>query len=95
MGLIAPVGAVLGAAIPTVVDIFIEGVPSPLRIVGFLLAGLGIWLISRREGAAGRPQGRAMAVLAGIGFAGYFLCINMPGTVRCSGSQGRHELFRF
>jgi drug/metabolite transporter (DMT)-like permease len=79
MGLTAPVGAVLGAAIPTIVDMFTEGRPGALRIVGFLFAGLGIWLISRREGEAGRPHGLTMAILAGIGFAGYFLCIRQAG----------------
>jgi drug/metabolite transporter (DMT)-like permease len=79
MGLTAPVAAVLGAAIPTTVDIFTEGMPGPLRIIGFVLAGVGIWLISRTEGPAGRPQGIGMAVLAGVGFAGYFLCIKQAG----------------
>lgn len=79
MGLTAPVGAVLGAAIPTVVDIFIEGVPSPVRMVGYVLAGVGIWFISRPERPAGRPQGIGLAVVAGIGFAGYFLCIKHAG----------------
>jgi drug/metabolite transporter (DMT)-like permease len=79
MGLTAPVGAVLGAAIPTIVDIFTEGLPGPVRIAGFLLAGIGIWLISRTEGPAGRPEGLGLAVLAGIGFAGYFLCIRQAG----------------
>jgi drug/metabolite transporter (DMT)-like permease len=79
MGLTAPVGAVLGAGIPTIVDIFKEGMPGPLRIAGFVVAGVGIWLISRTEGAAGRPHGIGMAVLAGVGFAGYFLCIRQAG----------------
>ena len=79
MGLTAPVAAVLGAVIPTIVDIFTEGVPGPVTIAGFVLAGVGIWLISRTEGQAGRPQGIGMAVLAGMGFAGYFLCIKQAG----------------
>lgn len=79
MGLIAPVSAVLGAGIPTAFGIFTEGVPGPVPIAGFLLAGIGIWLISRSEGPAGRPEGIGIAVLAGIGFAGYFLCIKQAG----------------
>jgi drug/metabolite transporter (DMT)-like permease len=79
MGLSAPVGAVLGAAIPTVVDAFLEGMPGPLRMAGFALAGLGIWLIARPEEGMGRPQGIGLAALAGIGFAGYFLCIKQAG----------------
>ena len=80
MGLTAPVAALLGAAIPTIVDIFTEGVPGTLRMAGFVLAGVGIWFISRAEGPAGRPQGIGLAVLAGIGFAGYFLCIKQAGS---------------
>lgn len=79
MGLTAPVAAVLGAAIPTGFGLLTEGVPGALTISGFLLAGLGIWLISRPEGATGPPEGLGMAVLAGLGFAGFFICIHRTG----------------
>jgi drug/metabolite transporter (DMT)-like permease len=79
MGLTAPIGAVLGAGIPTVVGMIMEGKPGPLHIAGFILASIGIWLISRSEGSHGRPHGLGMAVLAGIGFAGYFLCVRQAG----------------
>lgn len=79
MGLTAPISAVLGAAIPTAFEIFTEGLPTPLRILGFLSACIGIWLISRSEGPEGRPHGLGTAFLAGIGFAGYFLCIKEAG----------------
>jgi drug/metabolite transporter (DMT)-like permease len=79
MGLIAPVAAVLGAAIPTIVTAFSEGFPSKRHVAGFVLAGIGVWLISRTEGNAGRPQGLGMAVLAGIGFAGFYLFIHQAG----------------
>ena len=79
MGLIAPVAAVLGAAIPTIVTAFAEGFPGYRHVFGFILAGIGVWLISRTEGDAGRPKGLGMAVLAGIGFAGFYLCIHQAG----------------
>ena len=79
MGLIAPVAAVLGAAIPTIVTAFAEGFPGYRHVFGFILAGIGVWLISRSEGDAGRPKGLGMAVLAGIGFAGFYLCIHQAG----------------
>jgi len=78
MGLAAPVSAVLGAAIPTVFGIFSEGLPRPVQIAGFLLAGLGIWMVSRPE-HGGSPEGIRLAVLAGIGFAGFFMCIKQAG----------------
>lgn len=79
MGLTAPISAVLGAGIPTIVEMIVEGKPGPLRIAGFVLAGIGIWLISRSEGPEGHPHGIGMAILAGIGFAGYFLCVRQAG----------------
>ena len=81
MGLSAPIAALMGAAIPTMVDIALEGAPSKWSIAGFALAIAAIWLISRPEpqgenDASGRPRGVAAAALAGVGFAGFFLCIH-------------------
>jgi drug/metabolite transporter (DMT)-like permease len=81
MGLSAPIAALLGAAIPTLVDIALEGAPSRWSILGFVLAIFAIWLISRPEAAGkndegGRPKGVAAAALAGVGFAGFYLCIH-------------------
>ena len=78
MGLIAPVAAVLSAAIPTIVTSFSEGFPGWRHAAGFVLAGVGVWLISRTEGG-GRPEGLLTAVLAGCGFAGFYLCIHQAG----------------
>ena len=78
MGLTAPVAAVLGAAIPTVFGMFSEGLPQRAQIVGFAMAATGIWLISRTEDDS-HPQGIGMAALAGIGFAGYYLCVKQAG----------------
>jgi uncharacterized membrane protein len=78
MGLTAPVAAVLGAAIPTAFGIFREGLPQAAQVVGFVMAATGIWLISRTED--GSPsEGIGMAALAGIGFAGFYLCIKQAG----------------
>lgn len=79
MGATAAVAAVLGAAIPTVFAMATEGLPHAIAIAGFVLAGIGIWLICRTEGDNSRPQGLGLAVLAGIGFAGFFLCMKEAG----------------
>ncbi len=79
MGLIAPVAAVLSAAIPTIITAFAEGFPGNRQLLGFILAGIGVWLISRTESDAGRPEGLGVAVLAGIGFAGFYLCTHQAG----------------
>lgn len=81
MGLTAPVSALLGAAVPTLVGIFRDGVPGKLTIVGFLMAGIGIWLIARVEDGGGRPEGLGLAVLSGLGFAGFFLCMREAGEI--------------
>jgi len=78
MGLTAPVAAILGAGIPTAFGIAVQGNPGMWPMVGFVLATLGIWLISRPDQSAGR-EGLGMAVLSGLGFAGFFLCINRTG----------------
>jgi drug/metabolite transporter (DMT)-like permease len=101
MGLTAPIAALLGAAIPTMVDIAQEGAPSRWTIVGFGLAIVALWLITRPEpsgeessgkkssaaepsqagpsdkkDSSGRPAGVGLAALAGVGFAGFYLCIH-------------------
>jgi drug/metabolite transporter (DMT)-like permease len=108
MGVTAPIAALVGAVIPTMVDIALEGAPSNWTICGFVLAVVAIWLITRPESsdkesvkesldkesldkesadkessdqkdASGRPAGVAMAALAGVGFAGFYLCIHQAG----------------
>ena len=79
MGLTAPVAAVLGAGIPTVVTAFVAGFPGYLRLFGFVLAGVGVWLISREEDGGGRPEGLGWAAVSGVGFAVFYLCIKQAG----------------
>src|SRR5947199_691945 len=68
MGLAAPVSAVIGAALPLAFGISTEGFPGYLPIAGFVVALIGIWLISRPEDGR-RPQGLLLAVISGVGFA--------------------------
>jgi drug/metabolite transporter (DMT)-like permease len=81
MGLTAPIAALLGAAIPTLADLGMEGAPSRWMISGFALAIVAIWLITRPEtteasDSLAHPKGVAMAALAGVGFAGFYVCIH-------------------
>jgi len=78
MGLTAPVSAVLGAGIPTALGFLTQGFPGVSPIFGFSLAGLGIWLISRTED--GQPaEGIGLAIAAGCGFAGFYICAHEAG----------------
>jgi drug/metabolite transporter (DMT)-like permease len=79
MGIAAPVTAVLSAGIPTVFGILHEGFPGVLPCGGFALALVGIWLVSRPAGG-GRPKGLALAVVAGLGFALFFIFIKQSGS---------------
>src|SRR3984957_13332100 len=78
MGLTAPVAAVISAAIPTFFSIFTEGAPGKIAILGFLVAAVGLWLITRAEDGS-PPEGIGLALFAGIGFAGFYLCVRQGG----------------
>ena len=78
MGLTAPVAAVVGAAIPTVFSMFTEGIPGRIPLMGFFFAAGGRWLITRAEEGTS-PDGIGLALLAGVGFAGFYLCVRQAG----------------
>ncbi len=78
MRLAAPVAGVLSAAIPAFATMFREGSPGAPRLIGFALAILGVWLISRSDDRAERRV-LGMAILAGCGFAAYALAIRQAG----------------
>lgn len=81
MGASAALSGLLAAAIPAAVSMAIEGIPSPLRLAGFALAAVAIWLI-----AASSPSGDPatqptsgqvvwLAVAGGVGFGIYFVAL--------------------
>src|ERR1700683_2191762 len=78
MGLTAPVAAVLGAAIPAVFSMFTEGLPGRIPLLGFLVAAVGLWLITRTEDGS-KPEGIGLAVVSGIGFASFYLSVRQAG----------------
>jgi drug/metabolite transporter (DMT)-like permease len=80
MGLTAPVAAVLSAAIPAVFSIFTEGMPGRIPLFGFVIAAVGLWLITRTEDGS-KPEGIGLAVVSGIGFASFYLCVRQAGDV--------------
>jgi len=79
MGIVAPVSAVLATAIPVIFSIFSAGLPRSLQLIGFVLALVSIWLLSRPEKLGGSPDGLGMALLAGLGFGGFFTALDQIG----------------
>ncbi len=79
MGIVAPVSAVLATAIPVIFAAFTEGLPRELQLLGFALALISIWLLSRPERFSGRPAGLGMALLAGLGFGAFFTALGQVG----------------
>lgn len=75
MGIAAPVTAVISAALPVAVGAVTQGLPDWLHLIGFILALVGIWFISRPQNMQGRPAGLGLALLAGCGFGGFLICI--------------------
>src|SRR5215212_2261349 len=53
MGIVAPLSAVLTAALPALFGVLTEGLPGALKLVGFVLALLGIWLVAGTDTSAG------------------------------------------
>jgi drug/metabolite transporter (DMT)-like permease len=79
MGLVAPVSAVITAALPTLFGMITEGLPSALTLGGFGLALLGVWLVAGAGGAEGGRAGLGLALLAGCGFGVFFVLVDRAG----------------
>jgi uncharacterized membrane protein len=81
MGLAAPVAAVIAAGIPALVGMITQGLPGRIALAGFALAVVGLWLVARSAGdSKSDSSSLALAALAGVGFAGFYLCIHQAGT---------------
>ncbi len=76
MSIVAPVSAVLAAAIPVIITAFFEGLPGSVQLLGFALAFVSIWLLSQRGQDEGRPAGIGLALLAGFGFGLFFTALD-------------------
>jgi len=83
MGASAAVSGLLAAAIPAVVSGFSEGFPGTGHLLGFLIAGVAIWLIAAAPtGVLEAPAQSTMglAIVAGAGFGLYFVALKMAGS---------------
>ena len=78
MGVVAPISGV-AAAIPFTVGIASGDRPSPLQIVGALVALVGLALVSRtsNELGTGIAAGVGLALVAALGFGFYFVFLDI------------------
>jgi len=79
MGMVAPLSAVLTAALPALFGVLTEGMPGALTLVGFGLALLGIWLIAGTGASVGARDGLGLALLSGCGFGMFFILVHRAG----------------
>jgi drug/metabolite transporter (DMT)-like permease len=82
MGASAAVSGLLAAAIPAVVSGVAEGSPGVLRMAGFAVAGVAIWMIAAGPNAEATPADRGtfwLAVAGGVGFGVYFVALKLAG----------------
>jgi drug/metabolite transporter (DMT)-like permease len=83
MGASAALSGLLAAGIPAAVSVGSEGSPGLLRLVGFVVAGVAIWLIAAGPNPEATPADRGtiwLAVAAGIGFGIYFVALKFAGS---------------
>lgn len=80
MGVVAPLAAVVTTLPPLFVSFWREGWPGSRPLIGFVLAILAVWLISRtqEEGGIAR-QDVTLAGIAGLGFGLFFVFLDQVG----------------
>lgn len=80
MSVAAPVSALMAAVMPVVASAFIEGLPKPIKYLGFFLALVAIWLISRDDGHRQKFHlhlaDLQVPLLSGVCFGAYFILMN-------------------
>jgi drug/metabolite transporter (DMT)-like permease len=82
---VAPVSAVIGAAIPALFTAYREGLPEALKLAGFALALIAIVLASRSGDEKKSQNAFPLGLLAGLGFGGFFVLIDQ--------ASGPHSTF--
>jgi drug/metabolite transporter (DMT)-like permease len=74
---VAPTAAVIGTVSPVLFSVTTQGTPGAVRLVGFGVALLGIWLASQSttKGEGVTRLGFLLACTAGVFFGGFFILI--------------------
>jgi drug/metabolite transporter (DMT)-like permease len=76
MGVAAPVSGVVTAIVPVIVGAFIEGLPKTIQLIGFIVAMIGVWFISRAEDSKINWNELGLPIAAGLGFGFFLIFIN-------------------
>jgi drug/metabolite transporter (DMT)-like permease len=77
MAVVAPVSAVLSAAIPVAWGALAQGPPPASKLAGIALALVGIWLVARAGARGADREGLLLALVAGCGFGGFLLLMSI------------------
>ncbi len=76
MGLIAPLTAVISAALPVLAASFTQGLPPLMQLIGFALAMAAVWLLAVGDDRAPlRGRMLVLPLVAGLGFGLFFILI--------------------
>ncbi len=81
MGASAAVSGLLAAAIPATLAVWSDGSPGMRRLIGFVVAGVAIWLIAAGPNEVAQRGTVLLAIAAGVGFGIYFVALKMAGPV--------------
>lgn len=77
MGIAAPFAALITAVIPVIFSAMTVALPSVLDWIGFALALIGVWLVSRPQGETSiRLADLGLPLLAGCGFGAFFILLD-------------------
>jgi drug/metabolite transporter (DMT)-like permease len=79
MGSSAAISGLLAAAIPVAIAMLADGTPGLRRGLGFLVAGLAIWLIAAGDAEREQASTMVLAIAAGAGFGLYFVALKYAG----------------
>ena len=76
MGVAAPVTAVVSGVVPITVALLTDGIPTPLRLIGFAVALGAVWLISGGSALRASLGALRLPILAGVGFGFYLVFVD-------------------
>lgn len=86
MSIVAPVSAVVGAVVPVLFGIFVEGIPAVVTLLGFALALAAVWLLASKDMLVSEDgivhaslNELALPGTAGVLFGLFFILIALAG----------------